>query len=208
LIADDHPAIRAGVRLALAGHGFSVCAEAEDAQTAVEAVLRTRPDICLVGGIAGNGIAATAEITTRLPGTAVVILADVCDDDGLFDSVSAGASGYLPKDTDPARLPHVLRGVLRGEAVFPRGLVGPLLEELRGRRERRRFVLGDDRGVALTAREWEVLELLRQGLTTAEMATRLFVSHVTVRSHIASAMKKLGAADRRAAVHLLQPRSA
>jgi DNA-binding NarL/FixJ family response regulator len=107
------------------------------------------------------------------------------------------------KDTDPERLPNALRGVLAGEAALPRDLVARLIDEFRDR-GRRRLPLVAGRGVELTSREWEVLDLLAEELTTAEVAQRLFVSPVTVRRHISSIVEKLGAPDRAAAVRLFR----
>jgi DNA-binding NarL/FixJ family response regulator len=121
LIADHHPATRAGVRAVLEDDGFEVCAEAADAGAAVKAALRERPDLCLVDvQVPGNGIAATQAIVSSLPDTAVVMLSASHNDDDLFDAIRAGAVGYLPKGTRPERLPHALRGVLAGEAALPR----------------------------------------------------------------------------------------
>jgi DNA-binding NarL/FixJ family response regulator len=203
LIADDHPYIRAGIRGALQEGGFVVCEEAADADGAVAAAMEHRPDVCLLDiHMPGNGISAAGRITSRLPDTAVVMLTVSREDSDLFDALRAGASGYLLKDTDPARLPLALRGVLAGEAALPRTLAARLVEEFQGR-ERRRLPLLKKRGAKLTSREWEVLELMRQGLSTAEMAGRLFVSKATVRSHVATLLKKLQVPDREAAVRLL-----
>ena len=208
VVADDHPALRQSVRMALESEGFEVCAEANSASTTVEAALREHPDVCLVDiHMPGSGIAAAAEISSRLPETAVVMLTVSRSDADLFDSLAAGASGYLLKDMDPARLPHALRGVLSGEAALPRALVTRLVDEFRARGRRRRLPLVGERSVELTSREWQILELLRQGLTTAEMADRLFVSKVTVRRHVSAILKKLRVPDRKAALHLLQRRS-
>ena len=202
LVADDHPPTRAGVKMAFEGTAFEVCAEEADAEGAVEAAKRTCPDVCLLDiHMPGNGIAAALEIASALPETAIVMLTVSRQDEDLFAALRAGAVGYLLKDTDPARLPHALQGVLDGEAALPRSLVARVLEEFRGRERRRR--LGD--GVPeLTVREWEVLELLREGLSTAAIADRLLISQVTVRSHVAAVLRKLRVPDRKAAVELLK----
>src|SRR5206468_2752516 len=92
---------------------------------------------------------------------------------------------------DPARLPLALRGVLDGEAALPRRLVALLIEEFRERKRRRRLPLVGRRSVELTDRESEVLEAMRQGLTTYEIAARLFISPVTVRTHVSAILRKL-----------------
>jgi DNA-binding NarL/FixJ family response regulator len=207
LVADDHPPTRAGVRLALEHGGFEVCSEAADAAGAVDAARSDRPDVCLLDiNMPGNGIAAAAQIAHQLPDIAIVMLTVSRDDADLFDALRAGASGYLLKDTDPVRLPEALKGVLEGEAALPRTLVARVIDEFRERGRRKKLVFGKNRGVELTSREWEVLDLLHQKLTTAEIAERLFVSQVTVRSHIAAILKKLRVESRAEALKLLEER--
>jgi DNA-binding NarL/FixJ family response regulator len=205
VLADDHPPVRAGVRAALERDGFIVCAEVADGGGAVEAALRERPDIVLMDiNMPGNGIEATKEIARQLPETAIVMLTVSRADADLFDALCAGASGYLLKDMDPARLPPALRGVLEGEAALPRHLVALVIDEFRERRRHRRLPLVKERGVELTEREWEVLELLRDGMTTNEIGERLFIAPVTVRTHVSAILKKLHVPDREAAVKLLE----
>jgi DNA-binding NarL/FixJ family response regulator len=202
LLADDHPPTRAGVRWTLETAGMEVCAEAADAAGAVAAAVRTLPDICILDiHMPGSGIEAAREITRQLPDTKVVMLTVSRDDDDLFDALRAGAAGYLLKDMDPDRVPFALQGVLAGEAALPRTLLARVMEEFRGRSRRR--ILPGRRGEDLTEREWEVLELLRDGLSTAEIAERIYVSAATVRSHVAAILRKLRVPDRAAAVRLL-----
>jgi DNA-binding NarL/FixJ family response regulator len=204
LVADDHPPTREGVRVALARDGIEVVAEAADAASAIEAAEREHPDICLLETrIPGSGIAATEQIARRVPETTVVMFTSSRDDADLFDSLRAGADGYLLKDIDPERLPIALRAVLRGEAALPRRLVSRLIEEFR-ERGRRRVRAASGSRVELTAREWEVLELMRSGMSTAQIARRLFISEVTVRSHIAAVLHKLGVPNRASALRLLE----
>lgn len=209
VIADDHPPTRARVREVLEATGFEVCAEAGDAHRAVEATLAERPDACLLDiHMPGNGIAAAARISEALPDTAVVMLTVSRNDDDLFDALRVGAVGYLLKDIDHERLPQALRDTLSGEAVLSRGLLTRVMEEFRERGRRRRLPLTGRRPVELTSREWETLDLLRQGLSTKEIAERLFVAPVTVRTHIAAMLKKLQVPDRAAAIRLLEERNA
>jgi DNA-binding NarL/FixJ family response regulator len=207
LIADDQARARALVRTALESTGdFVVCAEAADASGAIEGARCEVPDACLLDiNMPGNGIAAAAEITTSLPGTVVVMLTVSRQDSDLFDALRAGASGYLLKDMDSAGIPAALRSVMSGEASLPGSLVARLVEEFRDR-EHRRVPITEQRAVRLTGREWDVLELMRQGLTTAEMAQRLFVSATTVRSHVSTILRKLKVQDREAAVRLISDR--
>ena len=205
LLADDHAPTREDIRRTLESDGrFEVCAVAADAAEAVDAAARERPDLCVLDiRMPGSGIAAAWEITARLPTTKVVMLTVSRDDDDLLAALRAGASGYLLKDTDPNRLPHALEDVLAGEAAIPRTLVAKLVREFRDRGPRRRAVLA---GEPLTSREWEVLELLRDALSTAEIAERLVLTQATVRSHVAAILRKLRVPDRAALVKLFERR--
>lgn len=204
LIADDHPPQRAGVRAALEDDGFVVVAEVGDAKSAIEEAVRERPDVCVLDiHMPGGGIHAAERITSKVPETVVVMLTVSREDDDLFEALRAGASGYLLKDTDPDRLPIALRGVLSGEAALPRSLVARVVEEFSGR-GRRRVSLKRSRGVNLTAREWQVLEQMRDGKTTAEIAEGMFVSPVTVRTHVSAILKKLRVTSRQEAIELFE----
>lgn len=203
LVADDHAPTRAGVRASLDVEGFDVVGEASNARTAVDLATELKPDVCLLDiHMPGGGIAAADEISRSLPNCAVVMLTYSRDDDDLFDSLRAGARGYLLKDMDPDRLGPALHGVLAGEAALPRSLVSRVLDEFQGRSRRKLFVK-TQRPTQLTSREWEVMELLREGLSTEEVARRLFVSPGTVRVHISSVLKKLRVPDRASAIRAL-----
>lgn len=203
LIADDHPPTLAGVRDALERSGWDVVAAVPDAWKAVEAARDIRPDVCLLDiTMPGNGIRAASQISQELPETAIVMLTASRDDRDLFDALRAGALGYLLKDMDPDRLGSALQGVLSGEASLPRHLMAKVVQEFRGR-DSRQSRLRRPKGPRLTSREFEVLDLLRLGLTTEQVANRLFVSPVTVRGYVATALKKLKVPDREAAFRLL-----
>lgn len=205
VIADDHAPTRAGVRAALDGGGFTVVAEGHDADSAVAAALREQPDVVLLDiHMPGNGIAAAVTIGERLPGAAVVMLTVSRDDDDLFASLKAGAMGYLLKDMDPARLAPALQGVLDGEAALPRTLVARVLREFRTTERRPSLPFLKQRGVRLTDREHEVLEMLGDGLSTAEIAHRIGRSPVTVRRHVSAILAKLRVPDRKAIARLLE----
>jgi DNA-binding NarL/FixJ family response regulator len=203
LVADDHAPTRAGVRASLDVDGFEVVGEASSARTAVALAERTSPDVCLLDvHMPGGGVAAARQILTMLPSCSIVMLTYSRDDEDLFESLRAGARGYLLKDMDPGRLGAALRGVLSGEAALPRALVSRVIEELAGR-GRRRVVNKGGRPAELTSREWEIMELLRQGLSTDDVARRLFVAPGTVRVHVSSVLKKLQVPDRDSALNRL-----
>ena len=206
VIADDHAPTRAGVASALADDGFEILAEASNARQAVELVTSHAPDVCLLDiHMPGSGIAAAREITSAHPSVTVVMLTYSRDEDDLFDALRAGAQGYLLKDMDPDRVGAALRGVLAGEAALPRSLVTKVLAEFRGG-SGRRVLQRDKRPAQLTSREWEIMQLLGEGLSTEAVAKRLFVSPGTVRVHVSSVLKKLRAPDRAAALKILNER--
>lgn len=203
VVADDHAPTRAGVRGALEADGFEVVAEVSDASKAVAAVLDLKPDVCVLDiHMPGGGVEAARQITSRLPGTAVVVLTASRDDQDLFDALRAGAIGYLLKDMDPDRLGAALRGVLSGEAALPRGLVLKVLAEFAEAPRRRGALRPRAATASLTSREVEVLDLMALGLSTEDIAARLFIGQVTVRTHVANVLKKLKVTDREAAVRL------
>jgi DNA-binding NarL/FixJ family response regulator len=207
LIADDQPPFRAGIRLALEEAGMEVSAEAGDAFAAIKAAAHLRPDVCLLDiHMPGNGIKAAAEIAARVPTTIVVMLSVSDDDADLFAALQAGASGYLQKDIEPRMLAQTLKGVVAGEAALPRTLALRVIEEFRRRGLRPWWEILRDSGVRLTSREQEVFQLLEEGLTTRQVAERLFLSPVTVRTHISTILRKLDVPDRDAALRLVRGR--
>jgi DNA-binding NarL/FixJ family response regulator len=209
IIADDHAPTRDDVRMALeADDRFLVVAEAPDAFGAIEAAVREKPDLCLLDvHMPGGGVRATWEIAARLPQTKIVMLTVSSDNTDLFAALQAGAAGYLLKDISPERLPYALADVLEGRAAMPRALVARLIDQYRDRGARRRTVVsGDEAEGRLTSREWQVLDLLRQGLRNSEIARRLHLSPVTVRTHVNSIVKKMGVPNRDVLVRRLHDR--
>jgi len=206
LIAAERLPTRVGLRLALEPEAR--CTEAADAQSAVNAAVRDRPDVCLLGlELDGQGLRVVNEIVSKVPSAAVILLTNRLDEEEFMAAVRAGASGYLTQNLDPERLPYVVRGALRGEPAVPRKFVSRLLEELRTRDRRRSVVLADRGRVSLTTREWEVVELLLRSASTSEIATQLGVAPVTVRRHVGSVERKLGVSTRAEVVALLTAES-
>jgi DNA-binding NarL/FixJ family response regulator len=130
----------------------------------------------------------------------------VSDDDvDLFAALRAGADGYLLKTMNLKRLPDALAGVCSGEAAMQRTLVARVLDRFHGQEPRWRHSVGSEPvGRRLTSREWEVLDMLAQGRSTAEIAQRLVISTSVVRVHIASIVHKLEVADRVAVIQLFR----
>ncbi|MGQ1837938.1 response regulator [Kocuria turfanensis] len=204
VIADDHARMRARIREALEAGGCEVCGEGASAEDAVRLVAEHGPDAVLLDiHMPGSGIRAAQQIARSAPRTGIVMLTQSREDEDLFDSLRAGAAGYLLKDADPATLPGALRGVLNGEAAMPAALVARVLDEFRapGRRVLRRR---SEAAAKLTPREWEVMELLAEGRSTEQVAGKLFVSPTTVRVHVSTVLRKLRVKDRESAFRVLK----
>jgi DNA-binding NarL/FixJ family response regulator len=191
LLIADCEATRLGIRMALDGE-VTVCAEAADAEQAIRAAKREAPDLCLVGlDLGGDGLGAIRGICRAAPQAAVIVLAPEPDVEDLLAAVRAGAIGYAPGSLDADCLRRLVRAVRANEAVVPRAMVLELVLELRG------TGWGAD---GLSAREAQVMGMLRRGHTTAQMATRLGIAPVTVRRHISDLVHKLGVVDRSALI--------
>lgn len=203
LVADDDLPHRRGVREALEAHNFSVVAETGDAAAAVTIALRLRPDICLIElELPEDGLRAIGRIAKSSPETLIVVLSRSDRPRDVVNALTRGASGYLLKGISGERLASTLRAAFEGEPALSRALVPFLVDEIRRGSERRLVLPAGP--VTLTPREWEVGELLRQRLSTGEIAERLGVSPVTVRRHVGLLLQKLGVESREAAVDLLR----
>jgi DNA-binding NarL/FixJ family response regulator len=204
VIADDHARIRSRIREALESGGCEVVAEGATADEAVALALSHEPDIVLLDiHMPGSGIRAASELSRNLPDVPVLMLTTSNEEDDLFDSLRAGAAGYLLKDGDLNSLASSLRRVLAGEPAITPRLVVRILDEFRGP-SRRRFARRSPSAAKLSEREWEVMDLLGQGLSTNEVAQRLFLSTTTVRVHVSTVLKKLRVRDRESAFRLLR----
>jgi len=204
VIADDHTRIRAQVRTALEADGCVVCGEGATADDAIALAAEHRPDVALLDiNMPGSGIRAAQTIAGTQPQTSVVMLTQSADDADLFDSLRAGAQGYLLKGGDPSKLSAALRGVLAGEAAMDPRLVTRILDEFRAP-TKQRFRRGSPAAARLSAREWEVMELLAEGASTDDAAQRLFLSPTTVRVHVSAVLRKLRVSDRESAFRLLR----
>lgn len=207
LVADPDAPTRVGLRVVLAAEGFDVVGEPVSADSAVECARDLRPDVAILAvHLPGGGIEAARRIHTLLPDVRLVLLSDRPSGDELLAAVLAGAAGYLGRDVDEKRLPAVLRGILAGEVAMPRRHTQHLLDSLRGRDTQRAAVAARAKA-PLTDREWEVMYLLSDGATTAEMANGLAISEVTVRRHVSSVLAKLELPDRASAAALVERRA-
>ena len=204
LVADDDAPTRAALRRALEWGGFAVCAEAGDAAAAVTLAVLERPDVAVLDVcLPGNGIHAASDIGRALPDVAIVMISP--SDEHLFPALRAGASGFVLEDTVPHALTAALRAVLDNGAALPPSLVARLVDEFRPPHQHRLSRHGAS-PVRLTEREWEVLELLASGHSSGDIARKIEVMPVTVRTHVAAVVKKLGATDRESAVRMFLQR--
>jgi DNA-binding NarL/FixJ family response regulator len=204
LLAEGDAITRTGLRLALQRAGFEVVADAATHASALDGARVGHPEVALVASdLPDGGIETVRALVNLDPRLKVIVLTAQSDGDELLSAVLGGAVGYLAKDISPARLPHAVRGVLAGEVALPRRHADHLLAELR-RRDVRRQRLTARTGAQVTDREWEVLQMLGDGASTAEIAQRLRISQVTVRRHVSALLAKLGARDRTAALELIR----
>lgn len=200
LLADDDILVRHGVRLILdAEDDLSVVGEASSGREAVEAVRRLRPDVVLMDIEMPDmdGIEATRQVAQASGDTRVVVLTTFESDEYLFESLHAGASGFLLKRSPPDELLTGVRAVADGEALVTSAVTARLIDELARRRPTRR---DDERVGRLTEREVEVLRLVGAGHNNAEIATMIHVSESTAKTHLKRVLMKTGLRDRVAAV--------
>jgi DNA-binding NarL/FixJ family response regulator len=203
LVADNDITFRRGVRDALEANGFDVVAEAADAAAAIGAATRLQPDLCLIEpALPVDGLNAIGRIAKASPATLIIVLSAFEGAEDVVTAFARGASGYLLKGLSGEQLAATLRRALQGEPALSRSLVPHLVDEVRRGSVRRLLLPGGS--VTLTSREWEVGEMLRDGLSTAEIAQRLGVSPITVRRHVSLLLRKLGADSREAAVEMLR----
>jgi DNA-binding NarL/FixJ family response regulator len=198
LLADDQALVRAGFRALLdAQPDIQVVAEAADGAVAVALAVELRPDVVLMDiRMPGtDGLAATKQIAAdpRLAGVHVVILTTFELDEYVFEALRTGASGFLVKDTEPADLISGVRAVAGGDALLSPGVTRRLIAEFATRAKQPVDTAALN---ALTDREREVMALAAQGLSNDDIASTLFVSPATAKTHVSRAMVKLGARDR------------
>jgi two-component system response regulator NreC len=198
LVADDHPVVRAGLRLLLSAQpDMEVVGEAADGQTAVERALELKPDVVVMDLTLGemDGLTATREIVDHNPRTKVVVLTIHDDEAYLRQALQAGATGYVLKEAVDTEIAVAIRVVHRGEVFLYPSFTRVLLEDLLQARESDEQGQGDSYGL-LSEREKEVLRLVALGDTNREIAERLFLSVRTVETYRARLMEKLNLKSR------------
>ena len=202
VIADDDPFARRVVKDVLERAGVIVIAEARDGHEAVELTLRHLPDVVVMDVVMPgfDGIMATRRIRLKLPEQLVIVLTGAGSEDdelGLL-ALRSGATGFLSKDLEIEMLPRAIEGLRQGQAAISRKLELSLIERLRE-------TPGGSAGMRpvkspLTAREWEIIDLLKQRKTTDQMADELVLSPETIRSHVKNIHRKLKVRSREQAI--------
>jgi DNA-binding NarL/FixJ family response regulator len=198
LIVDDQALVRAGFRMILeAEEDMEVVGEAADGREAVAEARRLRPDVVLMDVRMPDvdGIEATRRLLGDGADAKVVMLTTFDMDEYVYDALRAGASGFLLKDVPPEQLVAGIRAVASGDALLAPSVTRRVIEEFVRRPPASVRTLPSKLG-DLTARELEVLKLIARGRSNAEIATELFVSETTVKTHVAHVLMKLSLRDR------------
>ena len=203
LIADDDDLMRAGLRAVLSSDNtISVLAEAGDGREAVSRTRALRPDVVLmdVRMPSMDGITATREIIAAAPDARILILTTFEDDDYVFGALTAGASGFLLKRTQPEQLIAAIHTIAAGESLLSPSVTRTVIDRMA--RQPQPDPASSRRLRLLTPRERDVLELVARGLSNAEIAARLVVEESTVKTHVKRILAKLSLRDRVQAVIL------
>ncbi len=197
-LIDDHRIVRRGLSAYFAAQpDIIVVGEASSGEEALQLAESWQADVIVIdvlmpGGI--DGIETTRRLKRLLPRTQIIILSGYADDARVIGALRAGAITYVEKDSQPEQLLEAVRGAVQGKAIFEPTLMQRILQA--------QTMKSSD---VLTERESEVLRLLAEGLTNAEIAVRLSVSEETVKTHVAGILRKLGLAHRtQAAIYALR----
>ena len=204
LVCDDQALVRSGFQMILeAQPDIEVVGEAEDGREAIDLANRLLPDVILmdVRMPTLDGVEATRRLVAQGTEARVLILTTFDLDEYVYDAIRAGASGFLLKDVRPAQLVEAIRVVAAGDALLAPSVTRRLLDRFA------EVLPARDQGpppqlASLTERELEVLRLVAEGLSNAEVAERLFLSETTVKTHVSSVLRKLDLRDRVQAVVL------
>lgn len=191
VIADDHHVVRRGLLFFLKTQkDFEVVGEAKDGVEAIETTLSVKPDVVLMDLVMPNkdGIQATREIKKHLPDTHVLMLTSFSDRDHVVPAIEAGAAGYQLKDIEPDELASVIRQLMKGEK--------PLSPQVQTELDREATEIKPHLTNPLTAREQDVLAELTKGKSNKDIASTLFVTEKTVKTHISNIFSKLSVQDR------------
>jgi two-component system, NarL family, response regulator DevR len=195
LLVDDHEVVRDGVRALLqATDDIIVTAEAGSVREAVDEADRARPDVVVmdVRLVDGSGIEATREIRAKHPKTAVIMLTSFADDEALFASIMAGASGYVLKQVKGGELVRAIRTVGKGESLLDPAVTKAVLDRLR----KGKHLLTDEKLARLSPQEERILSAVADGKTNKEIGEELHLAEKTVKNYVSSILSKLEVARR------------
>lgn len=204
LMVDDHTLVRQGLKLLLSQDpGLAIVGEASDGLEALDMVARLKPRVVLMDLVMPrmDGITAIAELRQKWPSVEVIALTSVLDDDSVIAAVRNGAIGYLLKDMQGPELCRAIHAAAAGQVQLAPEAAARLMRELR---------VPEAPGTALTEREQDVLELVAQGFSNAEVGDKLCIGEKTVKTHVSRLLQKLNVKSRtQLAVHVWQknPRS-
>jgi DNA-binding NarL/FixJ family response regulator len=193
LLCDDHEVVREGLRVLIARQdGMSVVGEAGTVAEAIEAAARSKPDVVIMDVRLpdGSGVEACRAIRETRPETKVIMLTSYADDDALFASIIAGASGYLLKQTRGQAVVDAITAVAAGGSLLDPDVTGKVLERVRQSRDE------DPVLASLTEQERKVLAGLAEGHTNREIGEKLFLSEKTVKNYVSRILDKLGLSRR------------
>ena len=191
-LLDDHEVVRDGLRALLEAAGFTVVGEASTAAEALRRIPATRPRVAVLDVELpdGDGVSVCRDVRASLPDTQVLMLTSHDDDEALFASIMAGASGYVLKQVRGNDLVDGVRRVAAGQSLLDPSVTAAVLERLRRGPEE------DKRLAGLTEQERKVLELVADGLTNRQIGTRMHLAEKTVKNYVSSLLAKLGLASR------------
>jgi len=206
MLVDDHEVVRMGLRTLLERReGFSVVAEAGDVAEAVAAASQARPDVIVMDVRLpdGTGVEACREIRSDRPETKVIMLTSYADDEAVYGSIMAGASGYLLKQTRGQNLAEAIERVAAGESLLDPGITDKVLARMR------QLAAGEtDELASLSPQERRILGLIAEGKTNKEIADEVFLSDKTVKNYVSSILSKLNLRGRSEAAAFIAGRRA
>jgi DNA-binding NarL/FixJ family response regulator len=188
MLVDDHEIVRTGLRTILERKQFSIVGEAGSVAEAISLAHETQPDVIVMDIRLpdGSGVEATREIRGQRPETKVIMLTSYADDEAIYGSIMAGASGYLLKQTRGQNLAEAIARVAGGESLLDPAVTNKVLERMRS------LAKGEtDELAPLTAQERKILALIAEGKTNREIAADVFLSDKTVKNYVSSILSKL-----------------
>jgi DNA-binding NarL/FixJ family response regulator len=199
LLVDDDPLVRSALSLMLGGQSdIEVVGEAPDGEAGLALVSQTEPDVVLmdIRMPVMDGLEATRVLHSRPSPPAVVVLTTFDADDHVLRAVASGADGFLLKDTPPGDIVGAIRTVAAGDAMLSPSATRSLVSRLRSTTPDDRTTSAADRLTVLTERELEVAVCVGRGLSNSEIASELYLSIPTVKSHVSRLLTKLGSTNR------------